>query len=268
MIGGLKQLARREWQGELGYWLMGWLLASLICVVARPFDTDQLGLISAIGYWLLINGIAVAIMFGVLRGFGNMMGEKYLLVAIVGSTVFTLLFTPVLIFVNETLYGFELPAHFFISNFLISLVIFGIVWIARPNVSKPAPLLAPKFENRLSKYQTAKLYAISAQDHYLNVQTDEGSELILMRLSDALSELTHRDGVQIHRSHWVARAGIAKHTTTSVTLHNNETLPISRSNAASVKSFLAQRLPLSARRGIWGQTSGKYHDNQSRRSHR
>lgn len=243
VIGEFKQMALREWRGAMRYWIMGWLLASLICVIARPFGTYQLNLIGAIGYWLLINGIAVSIMFGVLRGFAGMMGEKFPLVALVGSTVFTLLFTPVLMFVNESLYGFNIPAHFFISNFLIAIVIFCIVWVARTRHSEPAPLLAPKFENRLSKYQTAKLYAISAQDHYLNVQTDEGSELILMRLSDALAELTHRDGVQIHRSHWVARAGIAKHTTTSVTLHNNETLPISRSNAASVKSFLAQRLP-------------------------
>jgi DNA-binding LytR/AlgR family response regulator len=123
------------------------------------------------------------------------------------------------------------------------MVIFGIVWIAQPTVPTPSPLLAPTFENRLSKYQTANLYAISSQDHYLNVQTDEGSELILMRLSDALVELSHRDGVQIHRSHWVARAGVAKHNAASVTLHNNNTLPISRSNAAAAKAFFAQRLP-------------------------
>ena len=243
MTGEIKQMALREWRGALGYWAVGWLLATLICVVARPFDTNQLRFVSAIGYWLLINGIAVAVMFGVLRGFGGMMSEKFPLVALVGSIVFTLLFTPILIYVNETLYGFHLPSHFFVSNFLISVVIFGIVWVARKRPLAPSPLLAPRFENRLSKYQTAKLWAISAQDHYLNVQTDEGSELILMRLSDALAELADRDGVQLHRSHWVARAGIAKHNATSVTLHNNTTLPISRGNAPAVKAFFAQRLP-------------------------
>ena len=236
-------MALREWHGALRFWVFGWLLASLICVVARPFYTDQLSLVSAVGYWLLINGMAVIIMFGVLRVFGDMMSEKFALVALVGSTVFSLLFTPVLMFVNETLYGFDLETHFFLSNFLISMVIFGIVWIARPRTSTASPLYAPTFENRLSKHQSAQLWAISAEDHYLNVQTDQGSELILMRLSDALGELSHRDGVQIHRSHWVARAAIANSSASSVTLHNGKTLPISRSNAAKAKAFFAQRLP-------------------------
>jgi hypothetical protein len=243
VIGVIKQVALREWHNGLRYWVMGWLLASLICVVARPFNTDELGILSGVGYWLLINGLAVFIMFGVLRGFRDMMGERFILVALVGSLVFSLLFTPVLMFVNETLYGFDLPSHFFINNFLIAMMIFCIIWIARTQIQSPAPIHAPKFENRLTKYQTATLWAISAEDHYLNVQTDQGSELILMRLSDALVELTGRDGVQIHRSHWVARAGVSKNTTNSATLHNGTTLPISRSNAAKAKAFFAQRLP-------------------------
>lgn len=145
--------------------------------------------------------------------------------------------------VNELLYGFDLSVHFFASNFLISLVVFSIVWVAQSRHSMPTPLPVSKFENRLSKYQTAQLWAITAQDHYLNIQTDQGSELILMRLSDALVELVDRDGVQINRSHWVARNGIAKNSTTSVTLHNDEVLPISRSNGSVAKAFFAQRLP-------------------------
>lgn len=66
----------------------GMALSCLICVVARPFQTDQLGFISAVGYWLLINGIAVIIMFGILRGFGAMLGGKFVLTALLGSAVF------------------------------------------------------------------------------------------------------------------------------------------------------------------------------------
>jgi hypothetical protein len=243
VISLIKQTALREWQGALRYWVFGWLLSCLICVIARPFETDQLGVINAVGYWLLINGIAVVIMFGVLRGFGPRLDDKFVFVAVLGSALFSLLFTPALMLVNERLYGFDLPVHFFASNFLISCVVFCIVWVSRSRHAAPAPLLKPKFENRLSKYQTAQLWAITAQDHYLHVQTDQGSELILMRMSDALLELADHDGVQIHRSHWVARAGIARKTATSVTLHNDDVLPISRSNGPAVKAFFAARLP-------------------------
>ena len=238
MTSWIKQTALREWRGALRYWVMGWLLSCLICVVARPFQTDQLGFIIAVGYWLLINGIAVII----LRGFGPMLGGKFVLTALLGSAVFSLLFTALML-INELLYGFDLPVHFFASTFLISLVVFSIVWVAQSRHSMPTPSPISKFENRLSKYQTAQLWAITAQDHYLNIQTDQGSELILMRLSDALVELADRDGVQIHSSHWVVRIGIAKNNANSVTLHNGEVLPISRSNGPVSKAFFAQRLP-------------------------
>jgi len=243
--GRLKQIALREWQGALQYWVLGWLLASLICSVIRPFGTVQFSTVQSVGYWLLINGIAVLVIFGVLQVFKTMLSEKFALVAILGSIVFTLLFTPILIVVNDHLFDLILPFSFFITNFFISLLVFCIVRTAmawRSPSEQTVSGLSAKFENRLTKYQTAQLWAISAQDHYLHVQTDQGSELILMRFSDALAELDGRDGVQIHRSHWVARGGVAKNNSTSVTLHNAVEFPISRSNSARTKAFFAKRL--------------------------
>ena len=42
----------------------------------------------------------------------------------------------------------------------------------------------------------------------MEVVTDKGTELILLRFADALNELGNVDGFQIHRSHWVARSAI------------------------------------------------------------
>jgi len=68
----------------------------------------------------------------------------------------------------------------------------------------------PKFMERLPfRLRDAELYAVEAEDHYLRVRTSKGSDLILMRLSDALAELQGLDGAQTHRSWWVARAGVA-----------------------------------------------------------
>lgn len=66
-----------------------------------------------------------------------------------------------------------------------------------------------QFLSRLpTKYRTAQLYAVSGEDHYLRVHTNFGEELILMRLSDAIKELTDYPGTQTHRSWWVAKQGV------------------------------------------------------------
>lgn len=71
----------------------------------------------------------------------------------------------------------------------------------------PAP--AVRFADRLpAKLKGAVSYAISAEDHYLRLHTSKGSDLILMRLSDALSELEGLEGAQTHRSWWVARDAV------------------------------------------------------------
>lgn len=67
----------------------------------------------------------------------------------------------------------------------------------------------PRFLDRLPpKLRGARLRAVQAEDHYLRLHTDRGSDLILMRLSDAVSELEGLEGARTHRSWWVARDAV------------------------------------------------------------
>jgi len=69
---------------------------------------------------------------------------------------------------------------------------------------EPAPILS-----RLPyKLKAATLYAIQAEDHYVRFYTSAGSDLVLLRFSDALSELRGIEGAQVHRSWWVARDAV------------------------------------------------------------
>lgn len=90
------------------------------------------------------------------------------------------------------------------------------------------------------KYRGAALYAVSSEDHYLRVHTDRGEELILMRLADALRELSHVDGLQTHRSWWVSADGIADTkrdgARTLLVLKSGAEAPISRSYAKAVRA--------------------------------
>ncbi|MBL8543776.1 MAG: LytTR family transcriptional regulator DNA-binding domain-containing protein [Hyphomonadaceae bacterium] len=76
----------------------------------------------------------------------------------------------------------------------------------------PAAGAAPaavRFLERLPpKLKGAVLYAVSAEDHYLRLHTSKGSDLILMRLADAIAELDGLEGAQTHRSWWVAREAV------------------------------------------------------------
>jgi hypothetical protein len=76
-----------------------------------------------------------------------------------------------------------------------------------PPVGAPAPTI--RFMERLpTKLKGAVIYAISSEDHYLRLHTSKGSDLILMRLADAIAELEGLEGAQTHRSWWVARAAV------------------------------------------------------------
>jgi DNA-binding LytR/AlgR family response regulator len=73
----------------------------------------------------------------------------------------------------------------------------------------PADRQAARFPARLPpRLRGAAIQAVQAEDHYLRIHTDRGSDLILMRLSDALEELEGLEGAQTHRSWWVARDAV------------------------------------------------------------
>ena len=67
----------------------------------------------------------------------------------------------------------------------------------------------------------------------MEIHTDGGSDLLLLRFRDALREVAEIDGAQVHRSHWVARsavAGVVRHRGRVVLrLVNGAEVPVSRS---------------------------------------
>jgi hypothetical protein len=79
----------------------------------------------------------------------------------------------------------------------------------------------------------ARILALTAEDHYLRVHTDQGAALILMPLSQAIDVMGPDAGLRIHRSHWVARTAVVdsarKDGQIEVKLANGLALPASRS---------------------------------------
>lgn len=97
-----------------------------------------------------------------------------------------------------------------------------------------------RFVERLPLHlRSARLIAVEAEDHYLRVHTDRGSDLILMRLSDALGELEGLEGAQTHRSWWVAKDAVRSASRgdgrATLTLEGGLTAPVSRRYARALR---------------------------------
>ncbi|HZV84527.1 MAG TPA: LytTR family DNA-binding domain-containing protein [Brevundimonas sp.] len=105
-----------------------------------------------------------------------------------------------------------------------------------------APGAAPaRFPDRLPpRLRGAAIRAVQSEDHYLRLHTDRGSDLILMRLSDALTELEGLEGAQTHRSWWVARdavRGISRGDGRALlTLEGGLQVPVSRRYARALRA--------------------------------
>lgn len=101
-----------------------------------------------------------------------------------------------------------------------------------------APTL-PKILERVPLPQRGRLLALSVEDHYVDVVTDRGKTLVLMRLADAIGEVGDTPGLRIHRSHWVARDAVVKaHRSdgkVTLELSNGIRLPVSRGFLPAVR---------------------------------
>lgn len=137
------------------------------------------------------------------------------------------------------------------SVFLISLVMTAINRLIAPAppaapaaaptaaAATPQPVRIALLERLPPRLRGAQILAVEAEDHYLRVHTVLGSDLILLRMSDALSELASLDGARTHRSWWVARAAVrdvAKADGRAIlTLEGGLKVPVSRAHASALR---------------------------------
>tara|TARA_R110001606_G_scaffold359994_8_gene512309 strand:- start:35449 stop:36165 length:717 start_codon:yes stop_codon:yes gene_type:complete len=146
---------------------------------------------------------------------------------------------------GQGLYGLDLLPEFLLPVAVVTATMTLLnVFLdrARPLATHAAPPGAPpaRFPDRLPpRLRGATLIAVQAEDHYLRVHTDRGSDLILMRLSDALAELEGLEGARTHRSWWVARDAVRDVSRGDgralLTLDGDLTAPVSRRYAPGLR---------------------------------
>ncbi|WP_439532230.1 LytTR family DNA-binding domain-containing protein [Polymorphobacter sp.] len=104
----------------------------------------------------------------------------------------------------------------------------------RPSLS----LLLRRLPERIGR----DIICLKAQEHYTEVVTRGGSALVYMRFSDAMGVVASGiDGVQVHRSYWVAYAAIEGFERADgriqMRLANGERLPVSRTYQNQVRTL-------------------------------
>jgi hypothetical protein len=109
------------------------------------------------------------------------------------------------------------------------------------NKHLPAAQPGETLNERLPIAVRGEILSLSGQDHYVEVRTQKGTHLLLSRLADAIALTGDQQGMQVHRSYWVARAGIKKIETRNgkgvITLLDGSEVPISRHKLAKTRRW-------------------------------
>lgn len=99
---------------------------------------------------------------------------------------------------------------------------------------------APPLQARLSRSFEGPIIALQSEDHYVRVHGSKGSELLLMRLRDAITAMDNFPGEQVHRSWWIARDGVAQLERAGrawrICLTNGKHAPIARESIRKLRA--------------------------------
>ncbi|WP_167334884.1 LytTR family DNA-binding domain-containing protein [Mesorhizobium loti] len=250
------------------------LAVSAILGLTGPFGTfQQLDALPRFAYWLAlalatftVGYLTMRLTLAAVFGAAGSRPVRSIVAGIVAGVPVT----AIVVLFNRALFGGPFPSAagiggLFINCGLIAVAISFLVALgrnapgaagiqveptpaARPAMSAPpsSPSQAPQPQparpplvDRLPHAARGKLLYLSMQDHYVEVHTDRGTSLVLMRLADAIREVGDVNGVQIHRSHWVALDAVAgsrrKDGKPFLRLVDDALLPVSRSCAAAVR---------------------------------
>lgn len=103
---------------------------------------------------------------------------------------------------------------------------------ASPVPALPGMTTTPRLRGRLDPQFDGPILALESEDHYVRVHGMRHSELLLMRLRDAIAEMDDVPGEQTHRSWWVARDAVAdvagSGRNLEIRLPNDKCAPVAR----------------------------------------
>jgi LytTr DNA-binding domain len=226
--------------------------AGVFLAVVGAFETGTAPLLTRLIYWvpLVLAGTAAGFFVALRTMRRPKIGENQLLVWAIVTALVSLPGTLLVWGYTLLIFGAQpgsLPILFLDVAIVSGAASAIMMLINRPGPATHAAPLGPsgapapvRFLERLPpKLKGATLYAVQAEDHYLRLRTSKGSDLILMRLADAIVELEGIEGAQTHHSWWVAKDAIAEvkreERKVTLVLKDGSLAPVSRPNTAALR---------------------------------
>jgi hypothetical protein len=109
----------------------------------------------------------------------------------------------------------------------------------RRSLAREAEAAAPSHQGLLGT-DPSQVLCLQMEDHYVRVHTASGSRLVLATLSQAMAALDGAQGLQVHRSWWVARKAVERveqhGRNLRLKLVNGVSAPVARSAIAAVRA--------------------------------
>lgn len=221
-------------------------IAGIILSILAPYNTSEFSFHIRLIYWVglcMAGGLGAAFIDVISRKIGwSLTSWKRAIGQSIGAT-----FAVSLILLGFTIVTQGWPGWFHILTLPFFIWVISIIICSIGELSRHRKLTAAEeedkrpaiFDRLKPSLRSAVIYALSSEDHYVRIMTSQGDDLILMRLSDAIKEMSPLIGLQTHRSHWVAEAGVEKIKTQdgklSILLRNSKIVPVSRNKAKTVR---------------------------------
>jgi hypothetical protein len=246
---------RKAWVRDIAFTAT----TSLVFTFLAPFGTNQIPLQQRLLANFAVGFACMVLLWPPMRlalRFGDRAGLPELLVLGVGLTVLslpvTLVGAPIVLALQPPGPPLSLTSGYFIVLAMVLPLGTAYMMVERRLLGRPAPAAPaapapastpqsapPKLIARLPPRLGDEVLALQAEDHYVRVHTRRGSDLLLMRLSDAIDELEGLEGDRVHRSWWVARPAVeavsARGRRLTLTLANALEVPVTREAAAKLR---------------------------------
>ncbi|MCB1448235.1 MAG: LytTR family transcriptional regulator [Rhizobiaceae bacterium] len=239
----------------------------LLFAVTAPFGTEKIAFIPRLAYWLSLHAASWSIALTFALGGGTLLRSlvgNLLARMLLGSLIAALPIGLVVALLELAWFGTPPDLPGYIREVAVSLPLCGIFCVLSYLTMSGAPSAGeaqmeehmagdpreiaaaepeqPALLRRLRPQNRGRLLHISVADHYSMVRTSGGSELILLRFSDTIREVGLVDGMQVHRSHWVARDFVLSIRSAGgkviLALGDGSEIPVSRTFAASARRWL------------------------------
>jgi hypothetical protein len=236
-----------EWRREMAAAAVLGLFLGLI----GPFGTYSNGVVEVrIAYWvgILVFGLVV---YGVLARWALHWGQRLRqpvwftlpLAVLVISLPMSFVTSSVVLALWPSVRPHMHPLDWYAQAVVMGLPLSAAVLWSRNVFAARAALapgeLAPPPPEPIARSHGRPVLCLQMEDHYVRVHTAAGSELVLKPLKQAIAEQSE-EGMQVHRSWWVARAAVDRPVQDGRNLRlrlvNGLEVPVSRSSVAALRA--------------------------------